>query len=344
MIKELKRRTVIDSVLLVVMSIYLVLPVAAENGTELGAKSKNEVKQRKFEFTYSVSVNGLPEGAKVRIWIPVAQTNRDQSVTIKSSSLPPGARFQIEPKYGNKMVYLEQIAKGVNGLDLQVVYDVVRKEVGAIGKVGDVRKQQLALFLQPNSKVPVDGKPIETFERYRKQKSVDLNENPLVSGRVFYDFVEDHLKYDKSKPGYGNGDSVWACDSKTGNCTDFHSLFISIARAKRIPAKFQIGFPLPAARGTGKIGGYHCWAKFFTAESGWVPVDISEADKDPSKKDYFFGKLSENRIQFTTGRDIVLAPKQDGPPLNYFVYPHVEVNGVPYPKDKIKLSFLYADE
>ena len=32
-------------------------------------------------------------------------------------------------------------------------------------------------------------------------------------------------------------------------------------------------------------------------------------------------------MQFSTGRDITLSPKQDGAPLNYFVYPYVEVDG-----------------
>ena len=93
----------------------------------------------------------------------------------------------------------------------------------------------------------------------------------------------------------------------------------------------------------GRIGGYHCWAQFHTKDNGWVPVDISEADKAPTKKDYFFGRLNENRINFSTGRDIELVPKQTGTPLNYFVYPYVEVDGKPYPKEKIKLSFFYKD-
>src|SRR5204863_1463142 len=31
------------------------------------------------------------------------------------------------------------------------------------------------------------------------------------------------------------------------------------------------------------------------------------------------------RSRLSTGRDIALSPKQDGPALNYFVYPYVEV-------------------
>ena len=36
-------------------------------------------------------------------------------------------------------------------------------------------------------------------------------------------------------------------------------------------------------------------------------------------------------------------PKQAGPPLNFFVYPYVEVDGKPYPADKVRKQFSYAD-
>ena len=45
------------------------------------------------------------------------------------------------------------------------------------------------------------------------------------------------------------------------------------------------------------------------------------------ESDYFFGSVDANRVQFSTGRDITLSPQQDGPPLNYFVYPYVEIDG-----------------
>ena len=58
-----------------------------------------------------------------------------------------------------------------------------------------------------------------------------------------------------------------------------------------------------------------------------MPVDISEAWKDQAKKNYFFGAHDVNRVQFSMGRDLVLNPPQAGDPLNYFVYPYVEVAG-----------------
>ena len=51
----------------------------------------------------------------------------------------------------------------------------------------------------------------------------------------------------------GNGCTSWVagatCDSGFGNCSDFHSLFISMARANNIPAKFEIGYGVPTPRG-----------------------------------------------------------------------------------------------
>jgi transglutaminase-like putative cysteine protease len=69
----------------------------------------------------------------------------------------------------------------------------------------------------------------------------------------------------------GMGDTLWACDSKHGNCTDFHSLFISTARSQKNPARFQIGFPLPAVKTAAEIPAYPCWAEFYLDSIGWVP-------------------------------------------------------------------------
>jgi transglutaminase-like putative cysteine protease len=73
-------------------------------------------------------------------------------------------------------------------------------------------------------------------------------------------------------------DSLWPCDSRYGNCTDFHSLFISMARCSKIASKFEMGFSVPEKPGAGTIPGYHCWAWFLAEGKGWVPVDISEAN------------------------------------------------------------------
>src|SRR4029450_3342146 len=63
------------------------------------------------------------------------------------------------------------------------------------------------------------------------------------------------------------------------------------------------------------------------ATGDWHPVDASEADKDPSRKEYFFGTICCNRVALSRGRDLVLEPPQAGEPLNFFIYPDVGGGG-----------------
>jgi hypothetical protein len=115
-----------------------------------------------------------------------------------------------------------------------------------------------------------------------------------------------------------------------------------MARFQGIPARFEIGFPLPPDKDSADIAGYHCWSDFYIDGRGWIPVDISEAGKHPEKKNCFFGADDVNRVQFSMGRDITLSPAQQGKLLNYFVCPYVEVNGEEYPN--VSLNFSFADQ
>ena len=161
----------------------------------------------------------------------------------------------------------------------------------------------------------------------------------MDKAHAIYEYVFDNMLYDKSGTGWGRGDTLWACSAKRGNCTDFHSLFISMVRSQGIPALFEIGLPLPANKSSSQIPGYHCWTEFYVDGGGWVPIDISEAWKDPSKREYFFGANDVNRVQFTVGRDLRLNPPQQGARLNYFIYPYVEIDGKSWPNVDQQFSF-----
>src|SRR5262249_3614771 len=223
-----------------------------------------------------------------------------------------------EKQYGNKTFFVETMPDEDGKIHLKFTYHVARREVkGQTGKSME-NEALIKRFLQPDALVPIDGKPLELI------KNKELPDDPIKKARVLYDVVNDHLKYSKDGKGWGRGDSVWVCDSKFGNCSDFHSLFISLARSQKLPAKFEMGFPIPTKRGDGTVGGYHCWAFFRPEGKAWVPVDISEANKEPKMKDYFFGNLTEDRVTFTTGRDLTLEPKQSGKAVNFLIYPYVE--------------------
>ncbi len=294
-------------------------------------------RHRQFRFTYAVSVTGLETGQAARLWMPVPPNSDEQRVQVAERMLPGPSQQGREAKYGNDVLYVEAAADSAGRIEASTAYEVTRSEVRGQASVMLLDDPMVALFLQPDARVPIDGKPLTLLAG----KALPMDQLRLA--RTLYDVVNGHMRYSKEGVGWGLGDAVWACDSKTGNCSDFHSLFISLARSQGVPAKFEIGFPLPAERGRGLVAGYHCWAWFKPQGRGWIPVDISEANKNPQMREYYFGNLTEDRITFSVGRDLVLTPPQAGEPLNFFVTPYVEVAGKPLAADKVQLKIQYED-
>ncbi len=296
---------------------------------------------RHFRFRYEFTVHNVQPGKQVRVWVPLAHSDEFQDVKVLSATGDLRLRTTREPKFETQMLYAESPRATSTEYHFAVDYDVVRRE-----RVVNVRKPQAkavtlsaaeaAQHLGSNRLVPVSGLPAELAA-----KQVAGLSTPLERARAIYNYVLRNMRYDKSGSGWGRGDVLYACDAKKGNCTDFHSLFISMARSQKIPSRFEIGFSIPGEVHSGEIAGYHCWADFYAPGYGWVPVDISEAWKHPEQRDYFFGTHDANRVQFTVGRDLALSPAQGGPPLNYFIYPYVEVNGREH--SNITQQFSFAD-
>ncbi|MBZ5551308.1 MAG: transglutaminase domain-containing protein [Acidobacteriia bacterium] len=299
--------------------------------------------QRTLVFTYSTTIKDLPaDSGTLKLWLPLPVSDANQTVSDLSITSPYPYRVRSEPRFGNSLLFVEVDKPAKPSLNVEVRFKVTRKEYrknlegwtkepsGSSGRgLPDADK-----YLKPDALVPISGKI-----RDLALKVTEGKKTPLEKVRAIYDFVTWTLKYDKSGTGWGRGDALYACDAKHGNCTDFHSLFIAMARSVGIPAKFEIGFPIPENQKSGEIAGYHCWAEFYIQGIGWIPVDSSEASKDKEKANYFFGTLDVNRVQFTQGRDLELVPPQAGKPLNYFVYPYAEVDGREFSKIDRKFSF-----
>ena len=175
-------------------------------------------------------------------------------------------------------------------MNFTLTYNIKRKEnsVGSFRQLmqENLTPMQISLnllrFIQPDRLVPLNREIKKVADKATVGRHVEI-----AKAHAIYDYVFHHMHFDKSGTGWGHGDAVWACDAKHGNCTDFHWLFIGMMRAEHIPARFLIGFPLPPGERQGDLPGYHCWAEFYLAGKGWVPVDISEAWLEPSNMGSF---------------------------------------------------------
>ena len=283
---------------------------------------------KSFDATYVATLSEIPAGTeKLDVWIPLPVSSEHQTVSDVTIDSPYTFTRHKEDGWGNEYAHAV-VSNPPSTLAVRVKFRVTRNEAvfdQVKGKLGDrdrALKADRLVTLSPRVRKLADevtaGKKTATEQ-----------------ARAIYDHLLATMTYDKVAPGWGQGDTERACDIRKGNCTDFHSLFMSLARAKGIPTRFVIGFPMTAADGV--VKGYHCWAEFWDGR-GWVPVDASDASKNPKLAEYLFGNLDANRMQFTVGRDLMLTPAT-AEPLNYFIYPRGEVKGVATGVPTIALEF-----
>lgn len=296
----------------------------------------NNRAKRRFEFFYSAEIINLPASARdVQIWFPIPQSDKNQEIRRVEIRTFWDYGVYTEPVYGNKMCHIHIKGSPPPSVPISLRFLVTRYEDRG-GDLPTYPEENVRRFLHPSRKGAIIPEVREAALLIKRQW-----EEPPVMMREVYKYVINHMEYKKVGTGWGHGDTTWACRAGYGNCTDYHALFIALAQALGVPAHFDMGFPIPPDKSSGTIGGYHCWAHFYLPDRGWIPVDVSEADKRPDLKDYFFGAHDPNRVKFTTGRDIVLEPRQKGEPLNYFIYPYVEVDGIPH--NDMNLSFRFRD-
>jgi len=272
-----------------------------------------------FEFTYRLTLPRI-EG-KGRLWLPVARSDSHQKVELIGITTQRPWRLVKEDQFGNRILTMRLTKHDANGR-VEVRYRVERREKSAYPAI---KGEDVSRNLQPESLVPNDPRLAELA----RQATRDIRTKD-DKAKALYRHTLNRMAYNKSGVGWGRGDALFACASRTGNCTDFHSYFIGLARSIGIPARFAIGFTIPADKNEGRIAGYHCWAEYFAADQ-WQPVDISEADKHPKLADYYLGKHPANRFQLTLGRDLQIDPAPASGPFNYLVYPYVEAEGKPVP-------------
>ena len=344
--------------LLIMLTASMLLFVSCEN--------KND--SRSFNFIYSVEIESS-NNKKLEMWIPIPQTNEVQTISsllIETDGLD--YTIEYEKQFGNKYLYINHKGGTKDSRTINISFDVLRKEHSNV-KYSNVDSDS---YLSASRMIPVGGvfntiikennlakdnirglyEYVLSGMHYGKPKSEDniyYNAPWLTSDgeygmkKVSRDEVVDLYKYAKSTKGnytFGNGNSLYACDIGVGNCTDYHSYFISLSRTLTAPARFHMGFSISKEK-EGKVGGYHCWADYFVDGEGWYPVDISEADKNPDKAEYFFGTVCSDRFEMVVGRDFKLEGYGDQF-VNLFIYPLMEIDDIK--SNAFNKSFSYVDK
>jgi len=317
-------------------------------------------KQASFHISNVLTVKVVKGAKKVRVWFAVPQ--EDPYSIVSNFTMQVDGDYGIQyarDSWGNRVGYVDIENPIRDQILLKEEFDLTRTEVrNAINAaetrpLTDQERSALAAYLEPATHVIVND------EIRKLAASITGGEpNPVLAARKLYDWTYKNVNYWVKDPEHLKaspvGSSEYCLRTRTGNCTDFHSLFASLAISSGIPVRMVYGSLLkPTLNGMEVDASYHCWIQFFAPRLGWLPLDASLANiywediplndrnkklvelttstgyhgADQAKVEYYFGNLDERRVVWSMGRDLILQPPQDDGPVNSLPKVYVEIDG-----------------
>jgi transglutaminase-like putative cysteine protease len=308
----------------------------------------------------------------VRVWFTRPQRDPEQSVSNARIEATGGAKPRVTTdSEGNEYTYYELENPAAGEFKVTNTFSLKRYEVKTDPSPDKTRailatdRVTKAHYLRPTQHAIID-------DRIKAQANEIVGDetNPVKAARLIYDWVLNNVQYWVKDPAKlkasPTGSTEYCITSRTGNCTDFHSLYMSLARASGIPTRIVYGSLFkPSLDGKDKDQSYHCWIEFWAPRIGWIPLDVAVADifvgdfqldeantekvtlttadgysgPDPRKVDYYFGNLDARRVTWSEGRDLDLKPHQNGGPVNAMPKAYVEVDGAAISNYGRKLTF-----
>jgi transglutaminase-like putative cysteine protease len=304
----------------------------------------------------------VPQQAQtLRIRFAVPQADAESTIENFKVEAPSEVRYSADSQ-GNRVGYLEiQNPKGEQ-ITIREAFAITRREI--LGNVDPTQtrpltadeKASMADELKPSTYVLVNDEM-----KALAAQIVGDEDNPIHMARKLYDWTLDNIDYWVKEPERLKASSVGSTEyclrTKTGNCTDFHSLYTSLARSAGLPSRIVYGSLLkPTLNGMDVDASYHCWVQFYAPNLDWLTLDVAVADiyvsgvevneknaklmelttatgykgGDTKMVDYYFGNLDERRVVWSVGRDLTMAPAQDAGPVNALPKMYVEVDGQVY--------------
>ena len=286
----------------------------------------------------------FPKGKVTRVWIPIPQTDRDQTVAPSTINYTFGAEpSKKEETYdssGNKALYVVW-DENTEPKDRTVTlsYNISRREIVrpdnlASLEKGKVDTKEMAPYLRESKRSGslTHGIVKETADKIVKDAQA---KTVYQKAHAIYEWVCENISRDKSNhtPGIGAGNAEYILNhpNEGGKCTDTNSVFVALCRAAGVPARGVYGLSLNELEG--KPGTYiqKCKPQYYLPGYGWAEADTSAVlkeiirhedeyrGKDASPemkeewkniKDRYWGNGSEQWIMLSTGDDIELSPRQ----------------------------------
>jgi hypothetical protein len=262
----------------------------------------------KFTLSVPADAEGMKPGALVRVWLPYPQEYGHRQYNVKLLSSSPGQPRIAPNGTPQRTAYFEQrVGKELTPLVFEQV----------------VQFTSAAYYpnLDPAKALPLptdyhDGNLGERLPhiKFTPELKKTVNEivgsetNPLIKAQKIYYWICANVSYYAEEeyctiPSFSEA----AFTHRKGDCGVQSTLFITMARAAGIPARWQSGWE------TKPVGwDFHDWGEFYVAPWGWLPVDQSygrqTASEEPKVRDFYIGHQDSYRMIVNTDWGAPLVP------------------------------------
>jgi len=208
----------------------------------------------------------------------------------------------------SKTIVITQVVK-VDYVDPGITPEMVHGSIPA----EELQYTQPVAYLWESDDSEIYGKAHELTDNYP---------NYYNKARQIFDFVKDYLTYVLCEDEHS---ALWAYTNRTGDCSEHTHLFIALARAAGIPAKYVSGYGYQPQLGSDLEQMGHAWAFAYLPGVEWVPIDMLWGTPE-----WNFCKLSPDHLILTTsdGTDLVkegqikISGDCSGPSYSFFEEPN----------------------
>lgn len=275
-------------------------------------------------------------GEEAKLWIPYPVSDAQQQISEMTwAGSYAEAAVYTDRNNGVPMLYVRW-PKETKERQLTLSFTAERMEQtrrDLQDSAANANPDDFTHYLAPTSLGPTDG-PVKALA----DQIVAGKKGNLAKARAIYDWTVEHSFRDPLTRGCGLGDVPQLLKRPGGKCADISSLYVALARSAGVPSREILGLRLGKKDGQDLSTWQHCWAEFYQPGQGWVPVDPADVRKamlkqkleldDPQVaelREYFWGGVDAHRIRLSEGRDLQLNPPQQGPAINYLMYPFAQV-------------------
>lgn len=259
------------------------------------AKSRNTVYTSpvtmRVKYTLSVNPNEVPEGETVRVWMPYPRTDAKSHTNIKLHSTSQPLYIIAPDTYAHKSIYMEGTAKKDEPTVFSYEFSYTSFAQVHLFKPEDIKEYDKESDLY--NEYTQQRAPHTLFSENimnAVKEAVGEETNPYLKAKRIFTWIDSRFPWASARE-YSTIPNIpeYVLANHHGDCGQVSLLFITMARAAGIPAKWQSGWMMhPGNRNL------HDWAEVYFEGIGWVPVDQSfgrvkgtEEDKDSY---YFFTK------------------------------------------------------